>query len=426
MARLQLILLLALVFLQVASSRKTAPLSFANRRRGVGGGIIKKRRDDLPSLSSSSTATPSLLSPPLPPTATNPLLNPNIDSTLTPPTTKGKQLIPALKNALASGLSTAAVKLILAPLDTIKTIQQKTVSSSSSTFASSASNVAPTLGLWRTGRQLVEARGIGSLYSGIGVTVLGSMPSVGFYFGVYHYVKKKGEERILQRYKSKAEKNKQQQVMVISQRDKIWNVAIAAAIGNTVASTSRVPYEVVKQKLQTNEYSSTSSALLGMFKGGGVSAFFPPGGIGVQMVRDIPYAVVTLICYEMLQERWVRPSVARRKARALEAGKMSSGAASYATALKDALFTESMIAGALAGGIGSFVTNPMDVLKTRIQTSSSLYNGSILKCVQMTLQDEGIQAFGKGVVPRLVQKIPANGLFFLFYEAFRRGFKVEG
>ena len=35
------------------------------------------------------------------------------------------------------------------------------------------------------------------------------------------------------------------------------------------------------------------------------------------------------------------------------------------------------------------------------------------------LRAEGPRAFFKGVTPRLLHKIPANGLFFLWYEVFR-------
>ncbi len=63
------------------------------------------------------------------------------------------------------------------------------------------------------------------------------------------------------------------------------SVATAAAIGNTVASFSRVPYEVVKQKLQTGEYSSTFVAISNMFQSQGLRAFFPVGGISIQMIR---------------------------------------------------------------------------------------------------------------------------------------------
>ena len=85
-------------------------------------------------------------------------------------------------------------------------------------------------------------------------------------------------------------------------------IATSAAIGNTVASFSRVPFEVVKQKLQTGQYATSVGAVTSMFQSGGIKAFFPTGGISIQMVRDIPYAIFTLLSYEYLREHLISGS----------------------------------------------------------------------------------------------------------------------
>ena len=113
--------------------------------------------------------------------------------------------------------------------------------------------------------------------AGLGVAVIGAMPSVGLYFGVYSYSKEKIEP-ILQNMAGNVEKSTDATLRTVS-------VAMAAAIGNTVASFSRVPYEVVKQKLQTGEYSSTFVAITAMFQSQGLRAFFPVGGVSIQMIR---------------------------------------------------------------------------------------------------------------------------------------------
>jgi solute carrier family 25 S-adenosylmethionine transporter 26 len=287
--------------------------------------------------------------------------------------------INGLKNSVASAFAAATAKTLLAPFDTIKTIQQQSQSGEVALTLVEAASVA-----------MKRPKGFLELYAGLGVSAIGAMPSVGLYFGVYSYCK----DQLTPFFQKKCDGR------VDPNAVRTFAIACSAAIGNTVASFSRVPYEVVKQKLQTGEYTSTFGAIGHMYKNGGMRSFFPMGGITIQMMRDIPYAIVTLMTYECLREHWVnkRPKSAWRD----------------------------MVTGGLAGGVGSFVTNPMDVIKTRLQVdSSNLYKGSVWVCVSKTLQEGGPSVFLRGSVPRLIHKIPANAAFFVSYEFFRRLLRVE-
>lgn len=77
-------------------------------------------------------------------------------------------------------------------------------------------------------------------------------------------------------------------------------------------------------------------------------SFFPLGGVSIQMLRDIPYAIFTLLSYEYIKEHWV---------------------ATRSRDDPDNRWLRDMAAGATAGGIGSYLTNPFDVVKTRLQTT---------------------------------------------------------
>jgi len=303
-----------------------------------------------------------------------------------------------LKNTLASGLAAACSKTILAPFDTLKTVQQHVAGGKS-------------LGLMEATRKVVSRPGgVLNLYAGLGVAALGSMPSVGLYFGVYSYCKQTIGETLQTTFGSKRgsiDATEQQQKVVCSDRTlKTLTIMTSAAIGNTVASFSRVPYEVVKQSLQTGQYSSTLQAISTMWKDGGMRSFFPLGGVSIQMVRDIPYAIFTLLSYEYIKENWVLKRTQEDPSKR---------------------WFFDMVAGATAGGIGSYLTNPMDVIKTRLQTTggASCGDGSIVKCAAIVLEEGGPSAFLRGSVPRLMHKIPANGCFFVFYEFFRRVLRVE-
>ena len=280
------------------------------------------------------------------------------------------------KNGLASALSAACAKTVLQPIDAVKTMQQ---------YSQKGRSGLTVLGACQELMQ--RPGGVSNFYAGLGVTVIGAMPGVALYFGVYSSCKRS----FLQ-----TDFGKQHKTLAI---------AMSAAIGNSVASFSRVPYEVVKQQLQTGIYDNTWQALSAIAKSPQwFSMIFPRGGVAIQMLRDVPYAVVTLIMYEHLQASFgTKRVVAQQKSRAWD-----------------------FALGGIAGGVGSWVTNPLDVLKTRLQTDSQLlYDGSVLRCMTSTWQEGGLPVLLRGSVPRLAHKIPANAFFFFFYEFFRRVLKVE-
>jgi len=286
----------------------------------------------------------------------------------------------------------ACSKTILAPLDTIKTVQQHVEGKS--------------LGLLEAGRIVVGRGGVGELYAGLAVSALGSMPSVGLYFGVYSYCKRTVGSAVTRCFGSRRQDGKRP--LCSDESLRTISIACSAAIGNTVASFSRVPYEVVKQKLQTGQCSSTITAITTMWTEDGLRAFFPLGGISAQMARDIPYAIFTLLSYEFFREKWVL-----KRSQHDPNGR----------------WWRDMVAGGASGGLGSYLTNPMDVIKTRIQTpllgDSSACSGSITACANAVWEEGGPSAFLRGSVPRLLHKVPANGCFFLFYEFFKRLLRVE-
>ncbi|CAB1119979.1 unnamed protein product [Ectocarpus sp. CCAP 1310/34] len=278
-----------------------------------------------------------------------------------------KNAVEGLKNGLASGLAAACVKTVLQPFDTMKTVQQ---------FSTTR------MTLLQAGRDLLARGGVPELYQGLGVTLVGSMPAVGVYFGLYQFVK-----------------NQMDAKQGISP---YLSITVSAGVGNFIASFFRVPYEVVKQRLQVGQYPTTMVAIQSIYHEGGLVGFFGKGGLKTQWARDIPYAMVTLLVYETLQK-----AAARRKG---PPGTKKKGAKANPI--------ENMVIGAIAGGMGSLVTNPMDMIKTRMMTSPELYAGP-MDAAWKALSKEGPQAFLKGATPRLLHKIPANAFFFVAYEFFR-------
>ncbi|CAM9371335.1 unnamed protein product [Hapterophycus canaliculatus] len=291
---------------------------------------------------------------------------------------KWKNAIEGLKNGLASGLAAACVKTALQPFDTMKTVQQYSTTR---------------MTLLQAGRNLLARGGVPELYQGLGVTLIGSMPAVGVYFGLYQFVKKQLDAK--------------------QGMSPYLSITVSAGVGNFIASFFRVPYEVVKQRLQVGQYPTTSVALTSIYREDGLLGFFGKSGLKMQWARDIPYAMVTLLVYETLQK-----AAARRKCSpGSEENSNSSERKAQASPL------ENMVIGAIAGGMGSLVTNPMDMIKTRMMTSPELYAGP-MDAAWKALSKEGPHAFLKGATPRLLHKIPANAFFFVAYEFFRTALGV--
>jgi solute carrier family 25 S-adenosylmethionine transporter 26 len=217
---------------------------------------------------------------------------------------------------------------------------------------------------------------------------MGSVPSVALYFGIFNAVKARLTAAFPLQYRSVA-------------------VALAAITGNTAASVLRAPYEVLKTRMQLAMHPSLYSALIYSVKEEGVLGLFGGGKLISQILRDVPYAVITGVCYEALQamankrkEQPVVPLTSNEE--------------------KRAKLTQDATCGGIAGGISTLLTTPMDVVKTRLMSGGGEFKyASVGDAVMRMAREEGPGAFFIGTSSRLLHKIPANGLFYLFYEAFR-------
>ncbi len=73
--------------------------------------------------------------------------------------------------------------------------------------------------------------------------------------------------------------------------------------------------------------------------------------------------------------------------------------------------------GALAGLVTVIVTQPLDTIKTRMQSieARSVY-GSSLRCASIIFRQEGVLTFWSGALPRLVRLVLSGGIVFTMYE----------
>lgn len=87
---------------------------------------------------------------------------------------------------------------------------------------------------------------------------------------------------------------------------------------------------------------------------------------------------------------------------------------------------ENTVMGCMASAAAVCIMIPMDTIKTRLVTQMSAkaivgtpYKG-IIDCAVRVAQEEGIQAFYRGLPPRLISVVPMIGIQFGVYEAMKK------
>jgi len=255
---------------------------------------------------------------------------------------------------------------LLHPLDTLKTIRQ----ADGSKFGNAVT----------AARALVARHGIGGLYRGVLPAVVGAMPSSALYFGAYEFVKDR-----LGRYH-----DGQGPLRILTH-------ATAAASGNIASSMIFVPKEVLKQRAQVAG-TGLSAALRGVLKERGVAGLY--AGFSAVLWRNVPSAVIRFVTFEELKAAFdLKPEASKTPAL--------------------------LAAGALAGGISSFCTTPLDVVKTRFATGLLSKDVSVVRALTTIGSREGVRALWAGCMPRVVMSAMFTGVGFSAFEFFKAKLKTE-
>ncbi|XP_050206839.1 S-adenosylmethionine carrier 1, chloroplastic/mitochondrial [Mercurialis annua] len=254
------------------------------------------------------------------------------------------------EGVIAGGTAGVVVETALYPIDTIKTRLQAV----------------------RGGGKIV----LKGLYSGLGGNIAGVLPASALFVGVY-------------------EPTKQKLLRMFPENLSAVAHLTAGAIGGLAASLIRVPTEVVKQRMQTGQFSSAPDAVRLIISKEGFKGMY--AGYGSFLLRDLPFDAIQFCLYEQLRIGY--KAAARRE-------------------LND---PENAIIGAFAGALTGAITTPLDVIKTRlmVQGSANQYKG-IVDCVQTIVREEGPTAMLKGIGPRVLWIGIGGSIFFGVLERTKR------
>ncbi|XP_030589185.1 solute carrier family 25 member 45 isoform X2 [Archocentrus centrarchus] len=83
-----------------------------------------------------------------------------------------------------------------------------------------------------------------------------------------------------------------------------------------------------------------------------------------------------------------------------------------------------LIAGGVAGVVSWAIATPMDVVKARLQMSGAggrKYSG-VLHCMRVSVREEGVKVFSKGLLLNSLRAFPVNAITFLSYESLMKIF----
>mmetsp|Transcript_7192 Transcript_7192/g.11346 ORF Transcript_7192/g.11346 Transcript_7192/m.11346 type:complete len:321 (-) Transcript_7192:34-996(-) len=172
---------------------------------------------------------------------------------------------------------------------------------------------------------------------------------------------------------------------------------VAAVAGDLAGSLVLTPGEVLKQRVQAGGFPSILAALKGTLASSGPAGLYT-GYFGL-VARDLPFRAIQLPLYEAFKIAF--------------ADRFTSG-------LVEAIRPEQLaFLGAAAGMISAALTNPVDVTKTKLMTSSK--KSTVGNVVTGVLMEQGIAGFAAGMPQRVGFLSGFNACFFIVYE-FARSF----
>lgn len=83
-----------------------------------------------------------------------------------------------------------------------------------------------------------------------------------------------------------------------------------------------------------------------------------------------------------------------------------------------------LVAGGFAGVVTWSFATPMDVVKARLQMSGAggREYGGVLHCMRVSVREEGVRVFFKGLLLNSLRAFPVNAVTFLSYESLMKIF----
>ncbi|ETS86798.1 Solute carrier family 25 member 38 [Pestalotiopsis fici W106-1] len=192
---------------------------------------------------------------------------------------------------------------------------------------------------------------------------------------------------------------------------KLSNTAnlLSGAFARAFAGFLLMPLTILKVRYESNLYSYTSlaGAARDIYQKERIRGFF--AGYGATAVRDAPHAGLYVLFYEQFKKRLSKIYGRSKGVAAVDGAQASSNMTSSLAA------TINFSSGAMASATCSFITNPFDAVKTRIQLQPHEYRNT-LQAMSKMITEEGVRSLYDGLALRLTRKAISSALAWMLYE----------
>lgn len=321
---------------------------------------------------------------------------------------------------LSAALAGISARLICHPLDTIKTVSFTDFAGdhhlrSATGSATAAHAPRSRIAFLDAAQSIMRREGLKGMYRGVGVACVGSVPGVALYLTTYEKVSHwwlslgratdsvTGCPSFLNR--------------VAAATPRTITSFTSGLIAEAVSCVVWVPIDVSKERLQSQppglqgRYSSSLDALRTIARREGVGGLYK--GYWSTLGSFGPFSAVYFACYECFS-RHLYSSV-------FTEGSPRDG------------FVTALLAGAGGNTVASLVTNPLELIKTRLQVQRPVldtevsalrslfmydYSG-LLDGIRTVAREDGVRALWKGVGCRIAYTAPNAALTMAFYHLFR-------
>nr|CAB3266181.1 mitoferrin-1 [Phallusia mammillata] len=225
-----------------------------------------------------------------------------------------------------------------------------------------------------------QREGARRLLRGMSAMVIGAGPAHAMYFACY-------------------EKTKHTLTLKINGR-KWKNSSIANGLAGAVSTffhdVVMNPADVIKQRMQMygSTHTTCRSCLVHTYQTEGIRAFYR--SFPTQFLMNVPFQTVHFVVYELTQE--------------------------YVNPTRTYLPLSHIFSGATAGGAAAFVTNPLDVCRTLLNTQESQQDTKVRglrQAIVMVYRTDGLRTFFRGVTARMFYQMPSTAISWSVYEAFK-------